>query len=61
MRLLQGFTESLKALRAEKYVERVAACVMEREEVGQLVDSNVGRVEVDCGCGTCFELHCSFK
>ena len=59
MGLLQGLTESLEALRAEKYVERVAACVVEREEVGQLVDANVGRVEMNGGCGACFELHCS--
>ena len=59
VRLLQGFTESLEALRAEEHVERVAVCVVEREEVRQLVHPNVGRVEVSCGCGACFELHCS--
>ena len=61
MGLLQGFTESLEALRAEKDVERVAVCVVERKEVRQLVDSNVGCVEVNGGGGTCFELHCFFE
>lgn len=58
MGLLQGLTESLEALRAEEHVERVAVCVVEREEVRQLVHPNVGRVEMSCGCGACFELHC---